>query len=355
MYLGSNHAYPSSSFTPHLSNLPIPTSPFRNFVQTIINTTAVSEAVLILSLWYVNKIRRKNKFAQAAAGSEYRLCATGMMLANKYLDDNTYTSRTWSSLTSLPLHEMNLMEVEFLGALEHRVGITDVDYLKWTAYLNTLAMSINERNSILPISIVPQDFPFTFQAPYPSPTYNHMPPAPVSIRARSSSPLRNQARRFTPYDYPALQQAEGLYIPPPQVSTRKRSAEESFVEDPNRAIRRVRSSQYDNISQQPHHLLPNGPAGSARRRSWVGNGPFVSRTRRGEGQLFVPPGPGLQNFGHPNTPMGYGQDQGYLQQPYSYQMSEQPRPEVSLQGVIKSGHTRILKLWGLIRISLSTR
>ena len=31
-----------------------------------------------------------------------------MMLANKYLDDNTYTSKTWSSMTGIPLNEMNV-------------------------------------------------------------------------------------------------------------------------------------------------------------------------------------------------------------------------------------------------------
>jgi hypothetical protein len=85
-----------------------PTFAFRCFVQRVIQATAVSQAVLVLSLWYIERLRLRNISAVASAGSEYRLCATGLMLANKYLDDNTYTSKTWSSMTGIPLNEMNV-------------------------------------------------------------------------------------------------------------------------------------------------------------------------------------------------------------------------------------------------------
>ena len=95
---------PSKSRTP----LTKPTVPFRCFVQRVIQATAVSQAVLVLSLWYIERLRSRNVAAVASAGSEYRLCATGLMLANKYLDDNTYTSKTWSGMTGIPLSEMNV-------------------------------------------------------------------------------------------------------------------------------------------------------------------------------------------------------------------------------------------------------
>ena len=85
-----------------------PTLAFQCFVQKVTSATAVSQAVLVLSLWYIERLRSKNVAAIASPGSEYRLCATGMMLANKYLDDNTYTSKTWSSMTGIPLNEMNV-------------------------------------------------------------------------------------------------------------------------------------------------------------------------------------------------------------------------------------------------------
>ena len=95
---------PSKSRTP----LTRPTVPFRCFVQIVIQATAVSQAVLVLSLWYIERLRSRNVAALASPGSEYRLCATGLMLANKYLDDNTYTSKTWSGMTGIPLSEMNV-------------------------------------------------------------------------------------------------------------------------------------------------------------------------------------------------------------------------------------------------------
>lgn len=98
----------------YIRHSPLKTSgqPFKNFTQNIIGTTALSQAVLVLSLWYIDRLRRLNGMVKAAPGSEYRLCATSLMLANKYLDDNTYTSKTWSTMTGIPLQEMNVCPFE---------------------------------------------------------------------------------------------------------------------------------------------------------------------------------------------------------------------------------------------------
>jgi hypothetical protein len=83
----------------------------------------------VLSLWYIERLRSKNIAAVASCGSEYRLCATGMMLANKYLDDNTYTSKTWSSMTGIPLNEMNVSTLRREGCVPQIRSANDIPTL----------------------------------------------------------------------------------------------------------------------------------------------------------------------------------------------------------------------------------
>nr|CAG8456765.1 11535_t:CDS:2 [Entrophospora candida] len=47
-------------------------------------------------------------------GWEYRLFTVSLILANKILDDHSYTNNTWSKVTTIPLLELNQAEQEFL-------------------------------------------------------------------------------------------------------------------------------------------------------------------------------------------------------------------------------------------------
>jgi len=58
-----------------------------------------------------------------------------LMVANKILDDNSYRSETFSSVSGIPLADLNLMEMSFLGALKFD---TNLDRFGWTNWLSQL-------------------------------------------------------------------------------------------------------------------------------------------------------------------------------------------------------------------------
>ncbi|KIY50058.1 hypothetical protein FISHEDRAFT_57776 [Fistulina hepatica ATCC 64428] len=94
------------------------TSPkFVHFVQRVLETTQVSHSVIVLSLHYIYNYRAKNRTLGGASGSEYRVAIAGLMMANKFLDDNTYTNKTWSDVSGIPLEEVNAIEREFIAGL----------------------------------------------------------------------------------------------------------------------------------------------------------------------------------------------------------------------------------------------
>ncbi|OAD81343.1 cyclin, partial [Phycomyces blakesleeanus NRRL 1555(-)] len=101
------------------------------FCQQLIKATQISCACIVLALYYVNRLREAYPFVQGSIGSEVRLFTTALVLANKYLDDNTFTNKTWADVSHIPVHELNIMEVEFLSALNYRIHVPHQQFFSW--------------------------------------------------------------------------------------------------------------------------------------------------------------------------------------------------------------------------------
>lgn len=156
----------------------------------------VSISVVLLSLLLVSRLKQQNAI-DGAPGSEYRLAVTGLMLANKILDDQSeplsikalksrptlcsrlltnihsrlppqaYTAQTWSQVSSLELvrpsehrvrerPEADLAprcpqkplvagEVEFLRGLDWSLHVSEHDYNAWLRLLQGHVASRNAR------------------------------------------------------------------------------------------------------------------------------------------------------------------------------------------------------------------
>ncbi|KAJ3213924.1 hypothetical protein HDU67_002288 [Dinochytrium kinnereticum] len=55
----------------------------------------------------------------------------GLLLANKVLDDHTFTNRTWSDLSRIDIKDINQAEVEYLSLLDHKMVLQREDYVNW--------------------------------------------------------------------------------------------------------------------------------------------------------------------------------------------------------------------------------
>jgi Cyclin, N-terminal domain len=56
-------------------------------MQKLLETTQVSQSVIVLSLHYIHRLKERNRFTPAQRGSEYRIAVAGLMMANKFLDE----------------------------------------------------------------------------------------------------------------------------------------------------------------------------------------------------------------------------------------------------------------------------
>ncbi|KAJ7204579.1 hypothetical protein C8J57DRAFT_382812 [Mycena rebaudengoi] len=99
-----------------------------------------------LALHYIHRLRERNSGVAAHGdsvaqqGSEFRVAVAGLMMANKFLDDNTYTNATWASISLIPLPEINInrMEREFLAGIGYALFVSERVYGDWLRLLKRL-------------------------------------------------------------------------------------------------------------------------------------------------------------------------------------------------------------------------
>ncbi|ORE11907.1 hypothetical protein BCV72DRAFT_283743 [Rhizopus microsporus var. microsporus] len=104
---------------------------FKKFCKQVLTATQLSESVILLALKYIAMLLQYNPSIQGAEGSEYRLFTVALMLGNKFLDDNTFTNKTWSEVTGMKVTDLNIMELEFLDVLRFRLFVRKDEFERW--------------------------------------------------------------------------------------------------------------------------------------------------------------------------------------------------------------------------------
>ncbi|KAI8381152.1 uncharacterized protein BYT42DRAFT_612960 [Radiomyces spectabilis] len=118
---------------------------FKRFCFQVLNATQLSDSAVCVALRYVAILLQANPTIEGAEGSEYRLFIVSLMLANKFLDDNTYTNKTWSEISGMKVNDLNAMEAEFLGALDYNLFVRDTEFFRWRKILE----ACRERASVM--------------------------------------------------------------------------------------------------------------------------------------------------------------------------------------------------------------
>ena len=81
-----HHFVPHSS--PHTASLQFSVSPhFTQFMQKVLETTQVSQSVIVLSLHYIYRLKERNRLTSSLPGSEFRVAIAALMMANKFVDE----------------------------------------------------------------------------------------------------------------------------------------------------------------------------------------------------------------------------------------------------------------------------
>lgn len=225
-----------------------PTASFRKWVSSMLSTTQVAQNVTLLALLFIYRLKQMNKNVRGKPGSEYRLMTVALMLGNKFLDDNTYTNKTWAEVSGIAVQEIHLMEVEFLSNMRYNLFVTEEEWKAWHVRLGKfarhidLAVKLSAANQRLPTTTLPSP-----------PASNHTSPPFPGI---SSPSLAAQASPSVFALHPQSSVASSADSGVRMVS-RKRSYDDRAVEPPSKRIARASASQ---PTMAPSIFIPSSHA-----------------------------------------------------------------------------------------------
>ncbi|KAF3398468.1 hypothetical protein F1880_005955 [Penicillium rolfsii] len=135
---------------PVLSLVPeaFPTVGFQKWVTSILATTQVSQNVILLALLFIYRLKKFNSGVKGKKGSEFRLMTVALMLGNKYLDDNTYTNKTWAEVSGIAVQEIHIMEVEFLSNIRYDLFASKEKWAEWHSKLGLFSDYFNQASKL---------------------------------------------------------------------------------------------------------------------------------------------------------------------------------------------------------------
>jgi len=87
---------------------------FRKFVAQILSSTRLPSSTILLGMEYLSTRMKGLSNSHRSAGHVYRMLTTALLLASKFLDDNTFQNKSWAEVTGIPVQELNTLEMEWL-------------------------------------------------------------------------------------------------------------------------------------------------------------------------------------------------------------------------------------------------
>lgn len=231
-----------------------PTLGFKKWVTTILTTTQVAQNVILLALLFIYRLKLTNPTVKGKPGSEYRLLTVALMLGNKFLDDNTYTNKTWAEVSGISVQEVHIMEVEFLSNMRYSLFTSKQKWEEWHTLLGKLGTFFDRAAHL--VTAGPAVSPSASSTPNPSLLPSTAPSPPTK---QLTSPPPGSAS-YSPNHLPPFANLP-LLPPQPTPTTLSPTATQSDVA----AIPRKRSTDYGSEPppKRPAHGFAPGPYSNA--------------------------------------------------------------------------------------------
>ncbi|KAJ4149907.1 hypothetical protein LMH87_010681 [Akanthomyces muscarius] len=231
----SIRSIPATATLPRLSSLAKPYDQFRKWVLNVLQTTQVTQNVILLALLFIYRLKMSTPQIKGRAGSEYRLLTVALMLGNKFLDDNTYTNKTWAEVSCFAVQEIHVMEVEFLSNMRYNLLASKAEWEIWLTKLACFHEYYDRamRQPASPLHLAANAG--IFQSPITSPKANMLTMVPdlppyTPTTARVFSPTSGQAHDWHTYHANAVSPLASKPVRLP--SSRKRSPEYDAADHP---------------------------------------------------------------------------------------------------------------------------
>lgn len=103
---------------------------FRKYVLQVLSSTRLPRTTILLGLHYLasrmTMLSTSGRYT-SGSGQVYRMLVTSFLLGSKFLDDNTFQNRSWSEVSNIPVTELNVLEIEWLLAIDWNLHVDSDD------------------------------------------------------------------------------------------------------------------------------------------------------------------------------------------------------------------------------------
>ena len=197
---------------------------FRKYVLQVLSSTRLPSSTILLALHYLatrmNMLSSGGRYP-SGKGQVYRMLTMALLLGSKFLDDNTFQNRSWSEVSSIPVNELNDLEIEWLVAIGWDLHVNSDDsqgFKLWRKHwqrrqAKRLEMSLDSLK-LTPLDVNVQRLQKGSKIPSsPMPTYSHGYHGPMY----NSAGAQNQSMdrwHTAQYDRWPSVQAKTEYSPP---------------------------------------------------------------------------------------------------------------------------------------------
>ncbi|KAK4684787.1 hypothetical protein P7C73_g5379, partial [Tremellales sp. Uapishka_1] len=165
------------------------------FIKDMIARMTISPTAIVLAVWYLrglglhegdgSKGQELRAFlreikGQEQAGVEKRVAMLGLLLAGKWLDDNSFLTKSWTEVTMISTKHVNRLETAALKDLYHSLHVTDH---QWAAHVGSMYMELVPRyqQSMAPGQYLVPLFSEMLDEAYPKP------PSSLNLESRRTS------------------------------------------------------------------------------------------------------------------------------------------------------------------------
>ncbi|KAH9844212.1 uncharacterized protein C8Q71DRAFT_697335 [Rhodofomes roseus] len=175
--LPPDYAQPTA-FIKHYSNSP--PSHLASSTHSMLLSTLLQPSAIFLALWYIVRLpvffgpvnldserhRKEIRFRDELLGeahlsfdrdaiesyAPFRLILLGCMLANKWLDDHTFSNKTWHTISNVPVQSLNKLESLALDIFRYDLSISTHEWTDWLSHIHEYHTSLHSPACPQPIS-----------------------------------------------------------------------------------------------------------------------------------------------------------------------------------------------------------
>jgi len=123
-------------------NLHKPWTSLCLFVEKVLNQTRLPSSTVILGITYLHKrlalerpsFDRDPEAPLIPKTQLYEYLTISLVLANKFLDDNTFTNTSWSDISGISRQEINVSERDWLKKLRYDLHVNPTEQKGWSTW-----------------------------------------------------------------------------------------------------------------------------------------------------------------------------------------------------------------------------